>query len=306
MDTVESMRAFVRVVELGSFAAAARSLHLSPAMVTKHIGHLETRTGSRLLNRTTRQVRPTEIGQAYYDRCVALLAGIEEAENLAGIETAAPRGTLKVTAPAEFGNAHLAPIAAEFMQRHPGVSLTLDFSNRIVDLVQEGFDIAIRVARTLDTALVGRRLATSRFHVVASPQYLAAHGRPATPRDLADHACLTFAVPAPWDEWQFTRGGETSKVKMVPRLLSTSSEALRAAAKIGAGVSALPTFVCGADLRDGSLVSLFPDYDLGSLGIHALFLERRFMPARVRLFLDLLAERLGADAEADPWNPPAR
>lgn len=302
MDTVESMRAFVRVVELGSFAAAARNLDLSPAMITKHVGHLESRTGARLLSRTTRQVRPTDVGIAYFDRCVAILAGIEEAESLASADTAEPRGTLKITAPVEFGNTHLAPIAAEFMQRHPQIVLVLDFSNRVVDVVQEGYDVAIRVARSLDTSLIGRRLATSRFHVVASPDYLERHGRPATPQQLAEHACLTFAVPAPWDEWHFVGNGETISVKMNARLLSTSSEALRLAAKTGAGVSALPTFVCGQDLREGTLVSLFPEYDAGSLGIYALFLQRRFLPARVRVFIDFLAARLSASPDTDPWD----
>lgn len=301
MDTIESMCAFVRVVELGSFAAAARSLNLSPGMVTKHIGHLESRTGARLLNRTTRQVRPTEAGAAYFDRCVALLAGIEEAESLASEDTTVPRGTLKVTAPVEFGNAHLAPLVAEFMQQHPQIKLVLDFSNRVVDLVQEGYDVAIRVAQSLDTTLVGRRLATSHFHVVASPHYLATHGRPETPKALADHACLTFAVPTPWDAWQFTRDGETTTVKINARMLSTSSEALRLAAKTGAGISVLPTFVCGQDLRDGTLISLFPDHDAGALGIYVLFLQRQFLPSRARLFIDFLNERIGADSTADPW-----
>lgn len=302
MDTVESMRAFVRVVELGGFAAAARNLGMSPAMVTKHVDHLEARTGARLLSRTTRQVRPTDIGHAYYDRCAAILAGIEEAESLASAATVEPRGTLKITAPVEFGNMHIAPIATDFMGRHGQIDLVLDFSNRIVDLVQEGYDVAIRIARRLDTSLIGRRLATSRIHIVASPHYLERHGRPATPHDLADHSCLTFAMPMPWDEWHFSANGVSSKVKIKAGLLSTSSEALRLAAKAGAGISALPTFVCGQDLRDRSLVSLFPEHDSGSLGVFALFLQRRFLPARVRLFLDFLAERMSAGPDSDPWD----
>lgn len=303
MDTIESMRAFARVVELGSFAAAARALDLSPAMVTKHVDHLERRTGARLLTRTTRHVRATEAGQAYYERCVALLAGIEEAETLAGADTAEPRGRLRLTAPVEFGNAHLAPLVGTFLERHAGIDLDLDFSNRVVDIVQEGFDLAIRVATSLDTALVGRRLATSRFHVVASPGYLARHGRPAAPTALAAHACLAFTVPTPRDEWRLTKDGETVAVSIAPRLRSTSSEALRLAACGGAGISWLPSFVCGGDLRAGSLVSLFPDHDAGSLGVYALFPHRRFLPVRVRLFLDFLAERLGGDPDADPWAP---
>jgi len=302
VDTLESMRAFVRVVELGGFAAAARSLGLSPAMVTKHVAHLESRTGARLLNRTTRQVRTTEAGQAYYERCVELMAGIEEAESAAGAATAQPRGTLRVTAPVEFGNAHLAGLAAQFMQREAAVTLMLDFSNRVVDIVEEGYDVAIRIAESLDTRLAGRKLATSRMHAVASPQYLRRHGRPRTPAALADRPGLCFAVPAPRDTWRFAREGRALKVAVNARLLSTSSEALRHAAGVGAGVAVLPSFVCGEDLRAGRLVSLFPDYDAGALGIYAVYPHRRLLAAKVRAFLDLLVERFGADPEADPWE----
>lgn len=303
MDTLESMRAFARVVELGGFTAAARSLNISPAMVTKHIAHLEDRVGARLLNRTTRQVRPTDAGQDYLERCLALLAGIEEAESIAGAATRAPKGTLRVTAPVEFGNAHLAPLVTPFMQRYPDITLALDFTNRLVDLVQEGYDVAIRIAQTLDTGLIGRRLATSRFHVVASPAYLERHGRPPTPQAVAEHACLTFGLPTLWSEWPFARDGATTKVRIESRLISTSSEALRRAACEGAGISWLPTFVCGGDLRSGALISLFPAYDIGALGIYALYPHRQFLPVRTRAFLDFLAQQIGSDPDLDPWAP---
>ncbi len=304
MDTVESMRAFVRVVELGGFAPAARTLGISAGMVAKHVAHLEQRTGARLLDRTTRLVRPTDAGRRYHERCLSLLAGIEEAEALAGAEARELRGTLRVTAPTEFGNRHLAPLATSFLMAHPGLDLLLDFSNRVVDLVQEGFDLAFRVAPSLDTALVGRRLATSRFHVVASPDFLARHGRPEAPSRLADLPALAFSVPAMRDEWPFTRDGQQFRVAVRPRLVSSSSEALRLAARSGAGVSWLPSFVCGEDIADGSLVSLFPDHDAGSLGIWGLFPHRRLMPGRVRAFLDFVAEELGGDPAADPFEPP--
>jgi DNA-binding transcriptional LysR family regulator len=303
LDTLESMRVFVRVVETGGFAAAARSLHLSPAMVTKHVAHLEARTGARLLNRTTRQVHTTAVGQAYFERCVTILAGVEDAETEAGAEAAAPRGTLRITAPVEFGNDHLSAVAAEFLSRHPEVDLVLDFSNRRIDLVQEGYDLAIRVAREMDTALAGRRLASSRFHVVASPSHVARNGRPATPEDLAGHPCLVFGFPAPWTSWSFQRDGRATTVRVTPRVTATSSAALLQAACAGVGISLLPSFVCGAALARGELVSLFPEFDLGVLGVYALFPHRTLLPVRVRLFMDLLVERFGRDADADPWLP---
>lgn len=302
MDTLKSMLAFVRVAESGSFSAAARNLHLSPAMVTKHVTYLENRIGARLLQRTTRHVRLTEPGQLYLERCLSILADVEEAESVAGADSVAPHGTLRVTSPVEFGNMHLAPLAARFMERHPGIDLMLDFSNRAVDVVQEGYDVAVRIASALDTSLIGRRLARSRFHIVASPDYLERHGRPSAPANLAGHPCLTFALPDVRDRWPFTRDGETTQVRVRPRLVSTSSEALRLAARSGAGVSWLPTFVCGRDLDDGSLVSLFPEYDAGSLDIHVLFPHRRFLPGKVRAFLDFLREQFGSDPDRDPWQ----
>lgn len=302
MDTLISMRAFVRVVELGSFAAAARSLGMSPAMVTKHVAHLEARTGARLLNRTTRQVRPTDVGEAYHARCVALLAGVEEAEAEAGARTTEPSGTLRITAPVEFGNAHLAPLMGVFMTLHPRIEIVLDLTNRAVDLVQEGFDVAIRIARSLDTGLVGKRLATSRFHVVASPGYLRAHGRPTEPKDLARHACLTFGLPAPREVWPFERDGRLEEVRIRPRLISTSAEVLCRAARDGAGITWLPSFVCGAELKAGTLVSLFPGHATGSLVIWALIPHRRLLPARTRAFLDHLVDALSGGPDVDPWG----
>lgn len=301
MDTLESMRVFVRVVDLGGLSGAARSLNLSPSMVAKHVAHVESRTGALLLNRTTRSVRPTEIGQAYYENCVSALAAIEAAENAAGAEQQTPRGMIRITAPVEFGNAHLAPLVAAFLRQHPEISVTLDFSNRIVDIVQEGFDLAIRIAKSLDTSLVGRRVATSRFHVVASPEYVAGCGEPLAPADLSLRPCLSFAVPTPWEDWRFVQDGAVRTVRLQNRLLSSSSEALRQAALDGAGISLLPSFVCGRDIREGRLVTLLRDCDPGALSIYALYPDRRFLPARVRAFIDFLVDSLGPDPDQDPW-----
>ncbi|WP_416795361.1 LysR substrate-binding domain-containing protein [Ciceribacter azotifigens] len=303
MDTLESMQVFVRVVELGGLAAAARSLDLSPAMVSKHLGHLEKRTGARLLNRTTRQVRVTEAGALYFERCTRVLREIETAEAEAGADSARPQGTLRVTAPTEFGNRQLPVILASFLERHPDIDLVLDLSNRSVDIVQEGFDVAIRIARSLDTGLVGRRMALSRFHLVASPAYLERNGRPQTPAAIADHACLTFAVPQPWTTWSLERDGREEQVRISPRMLSTSAEALLQAALAGAGIGLLPSFVCSEALASGDLVPLLDDYDAGALHIHVLFPHLKLLPARTRLFIDFLVGRLGGGADIDPWTP---
>lgn len=299
MDTVESMRAFARVVELGGFAPAARSLGISAAMVAKHVAHLEARTGARLLDRTTRAVRPTPAGQVYAERVQAILAGIEEAESAAGADTAEARGTLRLTAPVELGAQHIAPVIAAFMLSQPGIQVVADFSNRPVDLVQEGYDLAIRVASELDTALVGRKLATTRFHVVASPGCLAREGTPDRPEALAGLPCLSFAVPAPRLEW----GEAGARVRIAPRLLSSSAEALRVAALAGLGFAWLPSFVCGADIAAGRLVPVLAGHAWGSLGVHALYPHRRLLPSRLRLFLDLLIAKFGREPEGDPWAP---
>lgn len=301
MDTLTSMRAFTRVVELGGFAAAARSLALSPAMVTKHIANLEARMGVRLLHRTTRRVGPTEAGRAYFERCVELLQGVEEAEAAAGEATQTPHGTLRLTAPVEFGNLHLAPLVGELIRAHPEIAVSLHLSNRVVDIVDEGFDAAVRVAPTMDSSLVARRIATSRLLVLAAPSYLSRHGRPKRPSDLGSHACLAFAVPAPMDKWRFARKGAVQAVKIAPRMLATSSEALRAAACDGTGITLLPTFLAAEDVRAGRLQPLFQDYDSGALGIHVVYPHRKYLSAKVRVLLELVRSRYGDDPLHDPW-----
>ncbi len=303
MDTLGSMRVFVRVVELGGFNAAGRACGMSAAMVAKHVAHLEERTGARLLDRTTRSVRPTPEGQLYLEKALAIIEAVEEAEGTVAAENREPRGSLRVTAPIELGQDHLAPLLVEFMSQHVGISVVADFTNRAVDLVQEGFDVAIRVAPSLDTALIGRKLATTRFRVVASPDFIAQHGVPDTPEALSGLPALTFSQPTPRLEWPWHRQDAEGKVRIAPRLVSTSAEALRLAALSGLGVSWLPTFVCGRDIRQGRLVALLQDCDWGSFGVHVLYPHRRFVPSRLRLFIDFLAGRLGGDPSGDPWAP---
>jgi len=301
MNTLDSMRAFVRVVEFGSFAAAARNLDLSPAMVTKHVAHLERRIGALLLHRTTRQVRPTEVGQSYFERCLALLSDFEAAESEASAGVTRPRGPLRVTAPNEF-SPYLGRMTAEFLKLYPEVDLSLDFSNRFVNVVEEGYDVAIRISASLDSSLVGRRIALSRAHIVASPSYIEQHGPLEDPQMLAGHPCLSYGMPSPSDEWTFQKGGETKKVRIRNKLVSTRAEPLVLATRAGAGISWLPTFVCGQDLREGKLVSLFPDHHVGSLEVYVLHPHRRFVPTKVKAFIDVLTKSLNPGEVEDPWG----
>lgn len=303
MDTLVSMKAFARVIELGSFAAAARALQISPAMVTNHVAHLERRVGTRLLHRSTRRVAATDAGRAYYERCVDALTAIDEAEALASNEGVEPRGTLRLTAPVEFGNLHLAPLVAEFMQRHPQVEVHLDLSNRVVSLIDEGVDVALRIARTLDPGMVARQLARSRLMMVASPGYLERRPRPSHPAELAQADTLAFGVPRPWTLIEFERGADRAQARILPRLQTSSSETLRRLACEGLGCVMLPTFVAGADVAAGRLVDLFPQWRIGELAISVVYQNRKLQPARVRAFVDFIVERFGPNPLHDPWEP---
>lgn len=292
------MRAFAKVVELRGFAAAARALQLSTAMVSKHVAALEQRLGVQLLVRTTRRVAPTESGQRYHAHCTEILAAVDDAEREVGAQARAPVGCLRVTAPVELGNLHIAPLVPGMLRRHPGLNVALSFTNRVLDLVEEGVDVAVRVAPALDSNLRGRQITTSRLLLVATPGYLRRHGTPRAPHDLQRHATLSFALSL-GAAWPFVRGEERLTLQMVPRLLSNSSEAVRTAACAGEGIALLPTFLAAADLEAGRLRTVLPQWSHGSLRIFALYPHRKAHPARLQAFIDVLLERFGDDPERD-------
>lgn len=300
MDTLTSMRAFVAVAELASFSGAARRMALSPAMVTKHIAHLEARLQTLLLTRTTRRVVPTDAGLAYLRHCQEVLRLVDEADADLGRQAERPTGLLRVTAPVELGNRHVAPLAVGLLRDHPELAIQFDFTNRVVDLAEEGVDVAVRVAAHLDSPLAGRQIASARLLPVAAPDYLQRHGVPEQPRDLAAHPALVFGI-GDWTRWPHVRERQAGSVTTRPRLRSSSSEALRLAALDGAGVSLLPTFLVGDDLRAGRLQALLTAWDFGRLGIHLLYPHRRFRPPRLRVFVDALLARFGDDPQADPF-----
>jgi DNA-binding transcriptional LysR family regulator len=302
MDKFTCMVALARVVELGSFAEAARRMGVSAPMVTKYIGHLEQELGSRLLNRSTHSLSLTDVGQLYHQRCVQILEDIEEAEAVAGANTAVPRGSLKICVSGAFDLSHLGPVLLDYSEKHPDVRLEVNVSNHFVDLVEEGFDLAVRASSHLRTNLTTRKLATSRLVACASPEYLQRNPRPEIPENLLQHNCLAFSDTAPTSQqWRFERNGHNSVVQALGTLRATSDDLLKQAALRGQGVALQPTFNVCEELRAGTLHQVLSDYDAGSLGIYLIYPHRRHLAIKVRSFIDMLSGRWGDDPEADPF-----
>jgi DNA-binding transcriptional LysR family regulator len=294
MDRLAAIEAFVRVADSGSFSDAARRLNLSKSVVSRQVAALEADLGVRLLHRTTRSLTLTEAGRAFHDKATRILSDVDEAVTSVSRLQQAPRGRLRISAPTNFGIHHLVPAVPQFLDRYPEVELDLVLNDRFVDLVDEGFDVAVRVGRLADSSLVSRRLAPFRAEVCASPAYLAAHGAPASPDDLAGRACLTYSYLDPVDEWSFaTADGKPWPVTVHGRLRVNNADALRVAALHGLGLAYLPTFLVGDDLEAGTLVAVLQDYMPRRQGraIHAVYPHARHLSPKVRAFVDFLAER---------------
>lgn len=295
MDRFAALRTFVSVVEKGSFAAAAEALRLSRAMVTKHVADLETHLGARLLNRTTRRLSLTEAGAGFLARSEEILELLDEAERAAAAATARPSGVLQVNAPMSFGVLHLADAVSTYHRKFPEVSADLTLNDRIVDLVEEGFDVAVRIATLKDSGLMARRLAPCRLAVAASPDYLDQHGRPADPGDLKEHHCLPYTYASEKDVWHFERAGKVRRVKVSGPMRSNNGQALTRAAIDGMGVILQPTFILSPAIRSGELEVLLPDWTLPDLGIYAVWPHSRHLSAKVRSFVDFLVDRFGSE-----------
>lgn len=304
MDTVDGMRVFVRVAQRSGFAAAARELRISPATVTKQVAALESRVGARLLERTTRRVALTEAGRVYLDRCLECLQAFDDAEASVSDLSLAPRGHLRLSAPVDL-HAHVAPVISAFMRKYPKLTVDVRVSNRIVDLVDEGFDLAIRAAATLDGRYVARPLAALHLGVYASPAYLRAYGRPRRPAELARHRAIVFVEPPMTNTLVFERGRKQTRVELVPVFTSNSGDVLREMALAGAGIMpAVPSFLVQAAVKDGRLEPLLRDWTLlPRPKLWAVYPNRRFLPAKVRLFVDALRTAFGGDPNRDPWAP---
>lgn len=300
-DIPAAMIAFARVVEAGSFTAAAERLGLSKSAISKQIARLESHLGAQLLHRTTRRLSPTEVGTALYERCARIAEEVEAAEEIASRLHAAPRGLLRVNAPVTFGHQHLGPLVAEFLARYPEVRLELTLNDRFVDMVEEGFDVAVRIATLADSSLIARRLAPGRRVLCAAPSYLARRGTPTVPSDLARHDCLIYTLGSSQNEWRFRprSGGPAETVRVDGPLHGNNGELLLAAAVAGLGIIMTPTFIAGPEISAGRLVQLLPNYDDGFGGIYAVYPPGRHLSPKVRAFVDFLVERFGPEP---PWE----
>ena len=296
MDRFAAVTAFARVVELGSFARAAERLSVSTSAVSRQVSELEAHLGVRLLNRTTRRLSLTEAGQSYYERCVQLLADLEEAESSVRNAALVPKGTLRLTCGVTFGERYLGPAIAEFGARHPQLAFDLDLSDRTVDLVDEGFDLAIRIGSAKQQALVARRIGWTRLVCCASPEYLRIHGIPAIPDDLATHQCLAYTYSP--GNWTFEReGGERQAVRIAARHRTNNGRMLVALAVAGLGITMEPDFIVAPEVRSGQLVRVLERFAPAPAPIAAVYPSRRHLSAKVRAFVDFLSSRHAGRSE---------
>lgn len=292
MDRLEAMRIFAMVAESGGFASAARRLGQSPPAVTRAVAALEARIGVRLLTRTTRIVRLTEAGTRYLADCRRILAEIEEADAAAAGTPGALRGPLAVTASAMFGRVYVAPILLEFAARHPEVVARLVLIDRVADLIEEGLDIAVRIAPLPDSTMQARRVGQVRRVVCAAPDYLGRHGTPQVPADLEGHAALVFSQSGGAEDWRFESGGRGMVIRPRTVLSTNVAEVAVAAAVAGRGITRVLSYQAAAELRDGRLVPVLEPFEPAPIPIHIVHHEGRRAGARVRAFVDLAVERL--------------
>ena len=297
MDSVAGMRVFARVVEAGSFSAAGRQIGAVPSSISRQIGELETTLGARLFHRTTRKLSLTEAGRLYYERAQEILVAVDEAKLAVSEIGGAPSGILRLTAPASLARLHLAAALAAFHARYPAVHVVLSASDRVADLFEGEFDVAIRVGRLRDSSLIARKIGEGRRVMCASPAYLARAGVPALPEELAAHNCLTFRTHPGTNVWGFRTPRVTANVRVSGSLYADSGEALCAAAVAGLGLVLVPEWLVGLDLDEGRLVHVLPEHEVvpAASPLYALYPHQRHLPPKVRAFIDFLAERFAPD-----------
>jgi len=296
MDKLEGLRAFVKVVEHGSFSEAGRALRLSRSAVSKYIADLENDLGVQLLNRTTRHVSPTENGQAYFERVLGVLGDLEAADQAVADLQATPRGLLRVNAPMSFGTLQLGPAIADFMVRYPDLRIQLVLSDQQVDPVQDGLDVTLRIADLEASSLIARKIMPIDRAVCASPDYLAKHGMPRHPSDLREHNCLTYGYLSTGNQWKLSGRDGDHWIQPPWTLCVNNAEVLRDAAIGGRGVALLPTFLADAALRSGQLQAVLSDYQAPPLTLYAIYPPTRHLALKVRLLIDFLVERFSAGA----------
>jgi len=294
MDRFLEMRVFAAVVDAGSFVGASGALEISKTAVSRYVADLETRLGVRLLHRTTRRLSLTPEGEVFHARCRELLASVEEAEAEITSRSGEASGLLRINVPFSFGLLHLAPLWVEFMARHPKVTLDVTLADRVVDLVEEGFDLAVRIARLPNSSLISRRLTSTRMVLCASPDYLRSRGQPTRPSDLASHDVLAYSLFSMGDQWEFTGSEGVASVTVTPRLRTNSGDTCRVAALHHQGIVLQPTFLVGPDLLAGTLVEVMPGWRSVELGVHAVYPSRKFVSPKVRLMIEFLVDAFKA------------
>lgn len=299
MDRLTEMQAFVTVVDQGGFTDAARKMGVSKSAVSKHVSALEQRLAVRLLNRTTRRVSPTEIGLAYYDRAQAVLHDAAEADNMVTSMQETPKGSLRISVPVSFGVNQLSTAVARFLCAYPEIDIHMVLDDRFVELVAEGFDMAIRVGRLEDSSLKARKLAEAATVLVASPDYLAGNGTPKSIDELCDHRLLHYTNLASGNFWKLrSASGEERQIRVGGRLTANNGDSLLKAAEAGLGIAMLPSFILRDSLETGRLVEILPDNAPEPIGIYALYPEGRFTQPKLRALIDFLADHFrGQDPE---------
>jgi len=292
MDLFSSMRMYIAVVDGGSFAAAADRLDISRAMVSKQIQKLETHLGTRLMNRTTRRLSLTETGRGFYERSVQIMSDVDEAEQVAGQLTSKPQGVLRVTIPLSYGQHRLGAIMGEYSQAYPQVQLDISLSDRKVDLIEDGFDLAVRIGTMAQSDLIARKIGSVRSIVCASPAYLARRGTPTTPAELSAHACLGYTLTGSGADWRIEGPDGLVTIPISGPIKADNGDIIRQAALCGAGIVFQPHFIVDDDIASGKLVRILPQWQSEDLGVYAVYPSRKHVSAKVRTFADFLARAL--------------
>ena len=300
MKSLTDIAVFVQVVESGSFTAAAERLDISKSVVSKYVTRLEDYLGARLLNRTTRRLSLTEVGRVFYDRSRKGLADIEDAQLEVSRLQAEPRGTLRINVPMSFGILHVAPALPEFQRQYPDLTVDMNLDDRKVDVIEEGFDVSVRISELPDSSLVARRIAPCRHTVVASPSYLEQHGTPRSPEDLHDHNIITYRYQQFANKWHFqSKDTKSISVDVSGSLIMNNSLAIRESIREGIGITRTPTFVVGKDVQEGRLVKVLTGYETLEVEIFLVYPQRRHLAPKVRAFVDFMAERI---SETPYWD----
>lgn len=297
MDKYQEMRVFTAVVNAASFVGAGDALNMSKAAVSRHISDLEQRLGVRLMHRTTRKLSLTSEGEVFLARSREILASIEASEAELSTRSVTASGLLKISVPVSFGIRHLAPLWSEFLGAHPQVTLDVQLADRVIDLVDEGFDLAVRIARLPDSSLISRQLASTRLVLCAAPSYLKRRGTPAHPSELAQHDVMGYSLMAMGDQWHFTGPDGPVSAKVRPRMWTNNGDSCVAASLAGAGIQLQPNFLIDRELASGQLVEILPQFRSADLGIYAVYPSRKFVLPKVRVLVEFLASKLGQA----PW-----